>query len=405
MLMKQKNIFYLLVVLAIIAIAAFIVYQFVYRGGSGTGATGTLPGQTSGSLPSVTNQQFPSGGSSTAALFNTSGASTASSSSKFGIVSNDPALDYFVDAANTVTLIKPDGAIESISNNATVALSYFTVSNIITTKFSYDGKKVLLSYQAGTTTRTSVFDISSKTWSHLPDGMLSPVWSPVDYRVSYLTPSNTGSETISTIDASTTNANPFVITSLAMENSSLQWPAKDTLIISDRPSAFVAGSIWSFNIPSKTLSAITYNSLGAEGIGSASGSILLFSAGPKNSGGSLLFLNGSGDQEALSFKTLPSKCVFGPTAASGTANLFYCAIPSDQDTFSVARLPDEYDQKIYFTSDDFYSVDSDTGAYSQIFSSAKAGQSLDATNMRVLNNVLFFINRYDEKVYAISLQH
>ncbi len=401
--MKSKFLLYALIALTIVAVVAFIIYQLVYRGNNST--TGET-GQT-GSLPSAANQQFPSGSqASTTGAFNTSG--TNSSSSQFGIVSNDPALDYFVDAANTVTLVKPDGTIESIVNSKTNILSSSVVSNIIHTAFSYDGKKVLITYEVGTTTQSSVFDLASQAWTHLSNGIQSPVWSPTNYQIAYLIPSNLGSETLTTIDAGTANAKPVTVTSFAMEDMVLQWPAKNTMIVSDRPSAYTTGSIWLFAVSSKTLSSATYEHLGTESLWNASGSALIFSAKSNSSGGQLAFRDATGTQKVLSFGTLPSKCAFGPygTAASSTANIsasIYCAVPHDQNTFSIARLPDEYDQNIYFTDDDFYRINTGTGSLSEIFSFSAVNQNLDATQMKVLNNILFFINRYDQKIYALAL--
>jgi hypothetical protein len=192
-----------------------------------------------------------------------------------------------------------------------------------------------------------------------------------------------------------------------MEDVTVQWPSKNNMIISDRPSAYTTGSIWLFNVSSKTLSPVVYENLGMESLWNASGSALLFSAGSNNAGGELTFKNASGTEKTLSFATLPSKCVFGPsTAASGTANpsvLIYCAVPRDQNTFSIARLPDEYDQNVYFTDDDFYRMDAGTGSLNQIFSFGTAGLSIDATRVKAFNNILFFINRYDQKIYALAL--
>jgi hypothetical protein len=414
--MKSKTFLYILIVLAIIAIGAFVIYQIVYQGSAGTGGGGLpglggLLGQT-GELPITQNQEFPSssslnGSATSTAMFNAGGANNTSSSSKFGIVSNDPSLDYFVTSGNVVELIKPDGTIETISDNTAVVLSDAVVSNIINAAFSYDGKKAFVTYQLATTTQTSVFDIASKTWSHLPRGIESPVWSPVNYQIAYLTQSDAGAETLSTIDASATTTKPAIITSFQMEDSLLQWPNKNTIIISDRPSTYVAGSVWSFDIPSKTLSSIAYENLGEESMWNASGSALLFSGGKNYSGGSLTFLDQNGSLRSLSFATLPSKCVFGPssaaTSSTSSVNLFYCAAPADQAMFSIVRLPDEYDQKVYFSNDIFYSVDTGSGALAQLFSYSAAGLNIDATKLKVFNNILFFINRYDQKIYALAL--
>jgi uncharacterized protein YxeA len=399
--MKPKILLYILIAIAIIAVGAFIIYQLVYRGNNNA-----IPTGQTGSLPSAANQQFPSNGqTSTVSTFNTSGIN--SSSSKFGIISNDPALDYFVDAANTVTLIKPDGTIESIANNKTSVISGSAISNIISTAFSYDGKKALVTSRVGTTTQSSIFNLASQIWTRLPDGMQNPVWSPTDYQVAYFVPSNSGSETLTTINIGATTTKPVSIISLAMEDMMLQWPNKNTLVISDRPSAYTTGSIWLFSVSSKALFSAAYEDLGVESLWGASGSALIFSAEPNNAGGQLAFRNATGTQKVLSFATLPSKCTFGPSiTTSSTTNpsgLIYCAVPSDQTTFSVARLPDEYDQGVYFTNDDLYSINTGTGSLAKIFSSSAINQNLDATHMEVFNNVLFFINRYDQKIYALSL--
>lgn len=403
--MKPKTLLYLLVAIAIIAVVAFVVYQFISSGNSSNAPAGV--GQT-GALPNTQNQHFPTANQPLSVNVNTNAAfGTSASSSKFGIISNDPALDYFIDAANVVTLVKPDGTIESIANSKTSVISTTTVSNIINAAFSYDGKKMFITARNGTTTRSSVFNLASKSWVRLPDGMQSSVWSPMNYQIAYLAPSNSGTETITTIDLGTANTKPVAVMSLAMEDMSLQWPSKNIMVISDRPSAFTTGSIWLFNISSKMISSAAYENFGSESLWSASSSAIIFSAGSNNAGGQLVFQNIAGAQRTLSFVTLPSKCAFGtPLVASGTMNPsspIYCAVPSDQNTLSSARLPDEYDQKIYFSDDDFYSINTGTGLLNRIFSASAANQTIDATDLKVFNNILFFINRYDQKVYAIAL--
>ena len=268
------------------AVLAFVGYQFfLKKGGVTTPETGTT-----GSLPTTGGQQFPSSGQSTT----TTQGTTTTSSVKFGVVSDGPALDYFVNNANVVTVVRPDGTIESIANSATSSLSNATIPNIITASFSYDGKKILVNSLVGTTTRTSVFDIASQKWTVLPDNMESPVWSPANNEIAYLAPSGYGAETVDTINAGAANPRPVTLTTLTMENMLLQWPMANTLILSDRPSAFVAGSIWKFNIPSRALSSVVFEGLGAESIWNASGSALLFSGDGNNAGGALALQDPAG---------------------------------------------------------------------------------------------------------------
>jgi hypothetical protein len=399
--MKQKNILSILIILAIVAIVAFFAYQFLYRNSAATPGIG----QT-GTLPIAANQQFSS--SSQSGTATSSGLNPANaSSSSFGLVSNDPALDYFVDAANTVTLIEPNGTIESISNNTTTILSTSTISDIINASFSYNGKQIMITSRAGATTQTVVFNTSSRTFTLLQNDMQSPVWSPTNDKIAYLIPAYDGTESLNMIDLGAAIAKPITISTLSMEDLSLQWPSKNTIIISDRPSAFVPSSIWKFNIPSQTLSLVVYENYGTESAWSPSGSALLFLGGANNAGGRLLYQDAAGNQQTLAFDTLPSKCVFTPIVAtssiSSSSAMFYCAAPADQNTFFIVRLPDEYDQKVYFSNDNFYSVNVGTEALNEIFSYTQANMNIDATDLKIFNNVLFFINRYDQKLYALSL--
>lgn len=402
--MRSKTLLYILVVIAIIAVAALIAYEFFYHGNT---AAAPSVGQT-GSLPGVSNQQFPQATSSPVNTFSMAGGN--SSSSQFGIVSNDPALDYFVNNANVVTLVRPDGVIESIANNTVTPLSTSTFSDIITASFSHDGKFALLEVKNGTSTETRIFDLARNAWESLPNGMQSPTWSPAGDQVAYLVQNGYGSEILETITIGGQTQTPTILDSFTMEDMSLQWSEKNIIILSDAPSAFVADSIWKFNISSKTLTSVVFEKLAAESIWNASGSALLFFGGGTNSGGTLVLQDPAGDSNTLSFGTLPSKCTFataaGTPGATSTANaseFIYCAVPNDQNTFNIARLPDEYDQKIYFTNDDFYQIDPVSGSLYEIFSYIAANQNIDATDLKVFDNILFFINRYDQKIYALSL--
>ena len=109
----------------------------------------------------------------------------------------------------------------------------------------------------------------------------------------------------------------------------LQWPNKNTMFFSDRPSAYTTGSIWLFNVSFKTLSSVAYENLGAESLWDASGSALIFSAESNNAGGQLAFRNTTGTQKALSFSTLPSKCIFDlyDDIKYAIHPLIYCAVP------------------------------------------------------------------------------
>jgi hypothetical protein len=151
-------------------------------------------------------------------------------------------------------------------------------------------------------------------------------------------------------------------------------------------------------------------------------------------GGKLSLLNTSGQTlNALTFLTLPSKCVFdiqtqnppqatsAPTTSSSTKSTskkgsatpppvvtpvisqeyLYCAVPRDTQRLNTSALPDDYLKGALFTSDDFWRIDLATGDTSAVF--IDPNQNLDATDLKIFNKTLFFVNRFDKKLYAISL--
>jgi hypothetical protein len=415
----------LLIILVVLIAALGVIFYFLTRPSA---TTTTTTGQT-GSLPSVGTQQVATtttqsgtGTSSTTPAF------SASSSTSFGIVSNDPALDYFVDSQNNTTIVEPNGVIETISNGQATALSSSPIANIVGASFSYDGKKILVSFGSANQPQTSIFDITTKSWTPLAGTLLGPAWSPASYQIAYLT-ANTGNGTESILmqNAASTSTRPTTLATVAMNDMTLQWVNKGTLLLADKPSVYTVGSAWFFNTTNKTLTPEVLEYPGMESLWSATTSTvgIVFLGNSGNQGGHVNFVNASGNAQTLTFVTLPSKCAFHtdiststPQTASSSASSttkvasstaitttsllnLYCAIPRDQQTLSIARLPDEYNQEILFTADDFYKMNTANGALTSVFSDPN--QTLDATDLKVFNNTLFFVNRYDEKVYAIAL--
>jgi len=80
----------------------------------------------------------------------------------------------------------------------------------------------------------------------------------------------------------------------------------------------------------------------------------------------------------------------------------YCAVPRDQATLSYYDLPDAYEQNQIFTSDDLYRVDTTTGHIDTLFSDQ--AQNFDMTDVSIVGSSAFFVNRYDQKLYAVRIQ-
>ncbi len=383
--------------------------------------TGTAPGNLPSVLaPSGANTTGGSNSGAAGSPITGNAPSNGASAVQFGIVSDEPVLDYFVGAKNDVTVIEPDGKIAGITAGQVAFLSSAEIQGLLGASFSFDGAKVLVNFGDQRSPQTSIFDLATKAWTPLPEGIVSPVWSPSDYRIAYFKNNPDGTQTLATLDVSKTAANPSFLLTIGMSDFSLLWPNKTRLVLCDKPSAYAQESAWLFDLQAKTLAAIPSGNYGLETAWSnttSSMGLIFSSPSLGNSGGILsLWSPGAAGLQDLNFLTLPSKCVFNyetvatssivasSTATSSYAAMpylaLYCAVPQNQNKFASAHLPDDYEQLSFFTTDDFYRIHTDTGAVDNIFSPV---QSIDATDLRVFNKTLFFVNRYDQKLYGLSL--
>ncbi|HVO28520.1 MAG TPA: hypothetical protein VMT81_00870, partial [Candidatus Paceibacterota bacterium] len=325
----------------------------------------------------------------------TASSTPAQADQGFGVISDEPVLDYSVDGANVVTAIEPNGEIIQVANGQTETVSSLPVQDILNAGFSYDGTKVLVNFGDPTNPQTSIFDLATKTWTPMPAGWQSPVWSPSDYRVAYRTDSPNGTESFATFDTSKPKGTPTTALTLHAQDMVPAWPWKNQLAVFTKPTAYAAGSAWLYDLQKKTLAPVAIEVPGLEiawndaPASSTVPSALRFAGGTAGYGGSLALINLSQDQvQRLSIATLPSKCSFAD--ATSTAAL-YCGVPRDQNQFSFSVLPDAYNQMALFTSDDVYRIDLATGNITPVFTDPS--RDLDVSDLKLFNNTLFFVNR------------
>ncbi len=445
----MKRYIYIIIAIVVVAVAAIAILLYVKNsstGGSGSAAsstatTGPLPvAGTRGSTGSTGNAgsplSLPSDNSST------SGAPTQSAAPSFGVLSNNPVAGYAVSAQNVVTAIQPDGEVFAVVNGQTSIVNSSTVSGIIAVSFSADGKKALVNYGNPNNPQSSIYDVSLNAWTALPVGMQSPQWSPSGgYGIAYLATTRNGGLALQTIDATsaaTIKRGATTLLSLAATDLALQWPMKNYFILSDKPTSASVGSIWEFNASAGTLTALEYNTPGAESTWSANvatpyGLIFYDSGlGNRTENLSLRPLYGTAPSEQMSFLTLPSKCAFdnetmpiatstaagqststptstiktsraisAKTAPTSTPYLaLYCGVPRSSSGFSSASLPDAYNMMSLFTSDDIYKINLTTAAITPIWSDQT--QNMDVSDVKIFNGTLFFVNRYDERLYGLT---
>lgn len=426
----MRRFLYLFIVIAVIALIVLIGYFL--RGGAKPegGATGNLPG--------TPTQQFPRPTPSTPAPA-PPGAQPSPLGTRFGAVAQNKVMDFFVDSQNGVVLVQPDGQVVRVINGESSILSSSAIANLREVRFSYDGKRVLAVFGDQSGREASIFNVLSKSWQPLASNLKTPTWSPNSYQIAYLLDKGDVAA-LTTLDTANPKAKPLELAKLHLQDVSLNWQVQNKIIVSEKPSAFPPGSIWSFDIKLKTLTPLAENKLGLESVWSGGAELgLTFSTDPTRRGGKLSLVDGAGNAlNDLAFLTLPSKCAFdiqqiqgqppqsAPAKATSTnkttstktststaaaaplANKFlYCAIPKDPNKLKTSRLPDDYEKRVLFTADDFFRINLNLGApgagnVEPVFSGS--GRLLDASQVKIFNKTVFFVNRLDQQLYAISLK-
>ncbi len=343
----------------------------------------------SGTLPAVVSTSSPTAPAGQA--------NNAVQNSSFGLAADAEALDYFVDAQNILWLIQPDGIVNKVSIGKSASASTAKVDGIVSAKFSFDGKKVLVSASTGKRVVWSVYDVAANSWTALSAGIENAVWSPADLRIAYATEKNSLSS-LQTLDLSK-KVSPRTFAVLAIQDPLLVWGDAKTVFVTQKPGAAAAADIFKINLSTGFVSLWKKELKGAELLwGLAAKQGLLWST--SQSGGSLSLLDQSGAVlHTLGVITLPSKCVFSSVSASSTPLI--CGVPRDRTRLGLAALPDDYEQRALYTADDIYSTNILTGNLSQVFTDAK--YSFDISSPKVFGGNLFFINRLDNKIYALSL--
>jgi len=347
--------------------------------------------------------------------------------SKLNLVSQSQALDYFVDKGSNAFILQPDGQVIKMSGGKAESLSNGLSADVTYASFSSDGKRIA-AYTSDSLSgnKIHIFDTENKIWSLFPNAAQNFSWAPDSHKIAYLSRVG-GVNTIYTADADNSRVKPTELIKMRAEDMTISWPIPSAIFLGDRPNSAWNSSLWSLNVSKKTLSPLLSDMPGLEtGWSSSTTQVmgLAFSSGANGNGGKLQLINQDGKKlQTFDFITFPSKCAFydKPTpqdsvrpssvistsskkVVPGAPKLFLtlvCAIPRDGDALNNNPLPDAYLKKALFTSDDFFEINVSTGEFRSVFSDSS--KNLDAENVKIFNQSVFFINRYDKKVYSIAL--
>jgi hypothetical protein len=324
----------------------------------------------------------------------------------FGPVTEEPVLDFFAYTKNSVVAVRTDGAIFKIEKNQIAFLSSSKIQNIISTSFSYDGQKIMVLFGEKENPQVSIFDVAKKSWESVTEpGIVSAAWSPNTYQITYLKKQE--KTAIVVRDTKNIGSKPQVIATLPLQDVTIEWPASSIVRISEKPSGYTKTNSWIFDIKSKKIQPLEQDQFGLViTTNSPLSQYLKLTVDPITSKNGQLSLVDmlSNTEKNLSFLTVPEKCSFAQIQkdknATGTEELLLCGIPENKDDITRAVLPDSYYKKSLFTIDTITAINPKTGEITPLVTNEK---DFDAIKITVTDNRVFFINRYDKKIYRTPI--
>ncbi|NCO44595.1 hypothetical protein GW888_00795, partial [Candidatus Wolfebacteria bacterium] len=265
--------------------------------------------------------------------------------SKLSVISDNTIYGYWVFNSNQkiqgsgVFYVGRDGIIYKIkADGADEALTSSSIENFQSLESSLDGKRVIIKSGNSGASKFVVYNSENNIFESLPDKITAADFSPDGKKAAYFSanagdPGKSDLITKSLIDL---KQKPATLLSLYQGDFGLNWISQNKITLVPKPSAFYPASIWAVDVVKKTLSRLTSEENGLNGLivnWSSDGKIgLQFSSSMEGRSRILNLINDQGEIMAnFEFVTLPEKCFVSDPK-------IYCAIP--QSIPDKSALPD-----------------------------------------------------------------
>lgn len=303
--------------------------------------------------------------------------STSSSSTEIG----------FLDAAGTVSVVTQEG--EKIVNKTNFQ------SDIIKSKTSDRGLFIAVQFENG---QWSLFDTTKKVWSALGvDNVVDVSFSPNDDMVAYLVSDRVLKLYVKDIGEKKKKETLLVV-SLSMSDRAVQWWTQNKIVISPKPSAYVSDSVIVVDIKNNAIEVIA-DGFGIEFAPNQQINEYVLSQSIRQGKEVKMHkmnLDNKEGQALIALTTSAKKCVFDRLSSD-----LFCAAPYEASTKNPI-WPDDYLKRKIATKDKIYQISSGSAAIQVVLNSENV--SIDVEQLRKAGDYLYFINRYDDRLYEYSLE-
>lgn len=306
----------------------------------------------------------------------------------FSVVMENPIFDYWVNSkTGAVYYLDFSGQVFKSGEDGKPVNSQ-TLNNLNSLQISADGSLALAKFNYPALPTFSIFNTVTNAWQPLPEGTIAAAWAASTSQLVYLD-GKAGSLKI--LNAASQKTQEVI--KLNQKDVKLYWVNPSTVLIQISASSIeMPSSLWSLDLKTKLLKPLFKDELGMALSWSLTGNyglkLVNISRIPRVS----LINQAGGVLKDLSFVTLPEKCAFGDKK-------IYCGVP--RFIRDGIQLPDDYYKKAVYFQDDIYSIDLISGDSALLLKENE--MLIDAHHLSLGNDKLYFLNRYDNKLYSLSL--
>lgn len=319
------------------------------------------------------------------------------SQNKLRIISKGNAIAFSSINTSSTIYLNSNGNVNLINGENEEIISNAEIKNIQYGFFSANGKFIVAVSIIDNENVFNIFDVSKKTWTPPMSKLEALTFSPDEKSVL------TGIQNKNIYEIYTANSdllgidgyNPVKIFSLSGRDFNLTWVNNDMVLLSSKPSKDYVSDIWSLNLKTKSLTKIFSGNgimLGWDKFGEMG--LKFQNLSEKRL--SFAVVNKKGEEKgAIKAITFPEKCFIS------SVTQFYCGISQDQTIFSKVDFPDDYLNRNVSFKDGIYQIDILSNTLVPLYISENP--ILDIKNPVLNGNQLLFINRYDNRLYSLSL--
>lgn len=308
-------------------------------------------------------------------------------------LSENPVLNYWLNPGeNKIYYAKPDGKIFSINgNNEEKIVLDQEIPDLHSVKASFDGSFAIASFGLTQQPTFAVFDVKTDSWQAL-EGVIAAAWAPADNKLATLKAVSGQTNALQILDLATGKTNEVL--KFASQGLELDWVLADEIYLTEKPSSLFPSSIRSVSLKTKTVRSVIKEERGLM--------ISWFPGGSRGlkfvsaqTGGSLSWIDNKNQLlRSLPFTTIiPTKCALGSLEV-------ICAVTGSLPLRTA--LPDDYLKRKFYGVDIFRSWDPETGASGIIYHDSMR-TALDADLLTKNGSSIYFVNRYDDRLYAMTL--